>query len=300
MIRFNCNCSHEFLVNEDQAGGLIQCPKCGRLNDVPALGDLQSLEDGGIYKMDAKPAGPGKSVLPAASRAYTHDRVDESGDEIDLRHGVDEFLNIGIPPEEQSKPLPPKPKYDPLTGELMVELDIKPDAKPVPTDVNNIPVAKRTVGYATADISPRVTPVSILIHLFQPMNVFVMLFVLSAHLLLQLIASLSEQGFFFIVPVMFIIAGLILSHYGTVIDEIGTEHGDELPRPLRNLDWYDDLWGPCFRFFEAILVCFAPSAFSFRYVPGIPGWGLSLTAFLFGVYFFPAVLLTTETGGTAA
>src|SRR5687767_10841442 len=40
MIRFPCHCRYTFEVADDMAGGLLQCPKCGRLNDVPTLSDL--------------------------------------------------------------------------------------------------------------------------------------------------------------------------------------------------------------------------------------------------------------------
>ena len=70
MIRFNCHCTHEFLVPEDQAGSLVQCPKCGRLNDVPTLSDLEHLEDGGIFKMDEAPKPPSKKGAPNSSYPF--------------------------------------------------------------------------------------------------------------------------------------------------------------------------------------------------------------------------------------
>ena len=43
MIRFPCRCGHQFEVSDDQAGGMIQCPKCHLLRDIPTLSDLPGL-----------------------------------------------------------------------------------------------------------------------------------------------------------------------------------------------------------------------------------------------------------------
>ena len=40
MINFPCTCNHRFSLPDDQAGGLIQCPQCGRLNDILQKEDL--------------------------------------------------------------------------------------------------------------------------------------------------------------------------------------------------------------------------------------------------------------------
>ena len=40
MIRFHCTCKHVFETDDNMSGGLVQCPKCGRLNDIPTLSDL--------------------------------------------------------------------------------------------------------------------------------------------------------------------------------------------------------------------------------------------------------------------
>src|SRR5438309_9754680 len=161
MIRFNCHCTHEFLVPEDEAGGTVQCPKCSRLNDVPTLSDLENLEDGGIFKIGDGPKPPAKDVLPGAARAFTRDKHDDRGEAIDLRASVDEFLNVGaeeVPLELADQERPAAPKYDPLTGELIESIEVKPPDKPVGADAKSIPIAKRAVSYAAGDVSLRVTP----------------------------------------------------------------------------------------------------------------------------------------------
>jgi hypothetical protein len=301
MIRFHCHCSHEFLVNEDQAGALVQCPKCSRLNDVPALSDLQNLEDD-VYKIDEAPKGPSKKVLPDATRAYTRDLQDESGRDIDMRSSVDEFLNIGaeeVPLELAEEERPAAPKYDPLTGELVESIDIKPPDKPTGPDAKKIPVAKRAVSYATPDIAKRVTPMTIFIALLQPVNLVVMAFVLGFHIVFQFCLSLvmPPNGLFFVAPVVIIVGGLLIAHYGCIIEELGSTQNEELPRPLRDGQFLEDIWFPFIRFNFSVLVCFWPVIFQWQ-ISG-PVWvAMKITYNDFGVYFFPAVLITTILAGS--
>src|SRR5204863_835775 len=72
-------------------------------------------------------------------------------------------------------------------------------------------------------------------------------------------------------------------------------------RPLRNVSWTDDLWGPFVRWSIATLMCFAPVFFlpRFRFSGGgLVTAALFISATLFGIFFFPAVLLTTTTSGS--
>jgi hypothetical protein len=301
MIRFNCHCTHEFLVSEDQAGGTVQCPKCSRLNDVPTLSDIENLEDGGIFKIGAGPNAPSKDVLPNAARAFTRDKHDESGEDIDMRPTVDEFLNLGsdeIPLSLKDEERPGAPKYDPVTGELIETLQIKQEKEKLP-DPRSIPIAKRAMSYATNDLNLRVTPMTILLHLFQPVNLFVMVFVIFAHMVFQAFALLVQVGFFLMVPVLILIAALLVAHYGVIVEEIGTGDADELPRPLRNASVSEDMWNPFIRFCFAIMVCFWPVIFQWQLRDlGQAGVALLITCILFGIYFFPGVLLTSLMAGS--
>jgi hypothetical protein len=302
MIRFNCHCTHEFLVPEDQAGGLVQCPKCSRLNDVPLLSDLDNLDQDGTFKMDESGRPPPKNHIADASRAFTREKHDDRGDDIDLRPSVDEFLNVGtteIPLELADQELPGAPKYDPFTGELIETIDVKPTDKLTPVEAHKIPVAKRAVSYAAVDLHPRVTPATILLALCQPVNLFVMLFVAIAHVIFQAFALLAQVGFFFMVPVAMLIAGLLVSHYGVVVEEIGVTDADELPRPLRDFNIFEDMWNPFIRFCFAILVCFWPAGFYREMMEwGPAGTGFFITCLLFGLYLLPAVLMSSLIAGT--
>src|SRR5207253_10944218 len=55
----------------------------------------------------------------------------------------------------------------------------------------------------------------------------------------------------------------------------------------------EDLWGPWVRFNLAILLCFWPQIFTVQ-LRGPTGAGLLAASILFGLYFFPAVLLRSE------
>jgi len=305
MIQFNCHCSYGFEVPEDQAGGLIQCPRCGRLNDVPTLSDIGNLEDGGIYKIDEVPTHPQQS-FEEAHRVYTREHVDETtGEEIDLRPSADDIISSGMTAIPLADEVQPAPKYDPETGELIEPLDIKKDRKePVEIDAGKIPVARRALGYATAETARIIGPREVPKELLRPLNVMVMLIVAIAHILaalgnLILVVPSLLTGIrpMFMNPIL----ALILAHYANTVDEIGTEGQDELPRPLRNLSFYDDLFGPFFSSIVSVMVCYFPIIFWRTWNIDL---GLlddpTLTVFwLAGNFLFPAVWLTMLTSGTS-
>ena len=55
MIKFPCRCSHLFTLDDEMAGGMIQCPRCGLLNDVPSLNDLQNILPDGTIDIELAP-----------------------------------------------------------------------------------------------------------------------------------------------------------------------------------------------------------------------------------------------------
>lgn len=305
MIEFNCHCAFHFELPEDQAGGLIQCPKCGRLNDIPTLSDVDNLEDGGIYKVEPVPDNPDLD-LPAVGELLTRDRQDEfTGEDYDMRPDVETILNAGedAPPYDLAGELPAQaPKYDPETGELIEPLAVKPDAlRVVPIDASKIPMAKTALGYAGKDAETLVdTGARIFIQLFKPMNLFVMTILFVMHLILMVTSLVALSIFFFLIPVAFLLLTAIVSHFGCVVDETGPTNNSELPRPMRNLSWHDDLWGPGMQIYAAIIVCYfpIPLAFMFGISDTLAGQGLILTTVMFGTFLFPAAVLTSLTSGT--
>src|SRR5688572_27378357 len=129
MIAFPCHCGHKFAVGEDMAGGMIQCPHCGRLNDVPLLSDLGHIAEDGTYNLELRPEPEDQTdALPELTRLYMKSRVDEHGNEIDLRQTMDDIYESGgdeIPLELAGEVRPGAPKYDPITGELIEPMEVK-------------------------------------------------------------------------------------------------------------------------------------------------------------------------------
>jgi len=314
MIKFPCHCGHHFAVEDEQAGGAIQCPQCGRLNDIPTLSDLEHIEEG-VFKLDPPPHGgqvhePGPSqVLPydekpdaleQLRRAFGKGKTEDGGAEIDLRPSIDDIRKAGdieIPLALRDELPPGAPKYDPETGELIKPHEVTPSPH---IDPATIPMAHRAVSYATVDLGPTLTPASALIMLFQPINVFVMGCILFTHGLMLVVALILAFGFFLIAPFFILVFALLLSHYGIIVDAIGPDTHNDLPRPLRNLDWHDDLWGPFVRVFGAMLMSYLPAIFAWRLmVRGDPLRApLAIALALAGTFVFPAVVLTTTTSGS--
>src|SRR4051812_23125803 len=139
MINFPCHCGFAFSVPDDLAGGLIQCPRCKRLNDVPTLSDLAHLDESGIYKLDA-PTTPlvkeDTQRVQELTYVFTRERFDSQGNPIDLRPTPEESLRgpEPVPVEIDTSGGPGNvgktPKYDPVTGELIRPVEVKPDQKP--------------------------------------------------------------------------------------------------------------------------------------------------------------------------
>jgi hypothetical protein len=310
MIRFACTCKHRFEVEDDQAGGMLQCPACGRLNDVPTLGDLPHLNEDGTYEVEVDRPQDDPARLAQLSLYYAKGTHDADGDEIDLRIQPADIRAAGGDPDDEGIPLADDvsvhrraaaPKYDPETGELIRPIELKPDPDGDPVDPSTIPVAKAAINYARGETAKRVTPMRALIELLMPVNVAVMLFVFVVHVFLQmaLIVVLSGLVFVFVGPL--ILAALLVSHYGNVIDEIGPQDRDELPRPLRTVSLRDDLWDPFVNVAASFMLCYLPVAVvaaRTNTLPAMPWTVLVGALLLLATALLPAVLLTTTTSGT--
>ena len=311
MIRFACTCGHRFTLPDDEAGGLIQCTRCGRLNDVPNHSDLQSLAPDGTYALDA--GGPPVKEEPERMAElriiYARTKVDEEGNEIDLRtlpvgrganggpaagkYADDASAGGGLELVPIDEPEPVRPRYDPETGELIRPIDLQHDPEP-PVDPASIPLAKPALHYASSHLTRSIGPVSVLIELFTPVNLIVMLVVFGVHLL-QAVVFVAALGVCFVWPAVPIIQGLLLSHFGNVIDDIGRNEHESLPRPLRDLG-YEDLWAPFSQMFAGLTLAYVlPVALALA-MPGRTDLWLLLAAAA-GTVVAPALLLTLNTSG---
>jgi hypothetical protein len=305
-IQFPCPCGHPFDEPLDRAGAAIQCPKCGRLNDVPTLSDLQSLSADGTLLL--KPGAPHVEPhrVAVVNRHFNPHRTDAHGNEIDLRNTHDDLADIGAPPEPDQIPLrgddarPAKPKYDPLTGELIRPLKLATPA--AGEDPSKIPVAKRALTYAAGDAAHVMNARRIFVAMLMPANFVVMVFVFLAYFAYEMLFELL--GFYILnmvgaMPTLYTLplAALLMAHYANTLEDNGPNAMDELPRPLRSLSLNDDLFTPFSSMFMAIVLCFLPPFLVFKYAP--PQFMVvSIVPLALGLFFFPAVFLTTVTAGT--
>jgi hypothetical protein len=213
-----------------------------------------------------------------------------------MRLSYDELMKVGeppAPPEQVNRAGGFSPKYDPFTGELIRPIEVKPDTTPHPA----IPIATPAIGYASGDTrEPGMFAVFAL--LLQPMNLFVMLAVLLMHLVIEIV-GIAASVLFFLMPVKWFLTGVLFSHYGCVLEETGSTRNDEMPRPLRDLGWHEDLWGPFVQVFGALLICFAPAS-TVLHNGWFGDWNTVVVAALAvaGCLLAPAVLITMTTSGS--
>ena len=147
MIEFPCKCGFRFKLDDEQAGGTIQCDRCGLLSDIPLHQDLAAINEDGTYKMDESPTL--QNPQAAADLIYVFTRGAQRRRR--LRKGpaltTEEFDAVGT---GQPLPLHPRqmkrlgPKYDPETGELITEFQIANDG-PSAIDPATVPMATATL-----------------------------------------------------------------------------------------------------------------------------------------------------------
>jgi len=290
MIQFACRkCGEMLEVPGDMAGSAVQCPKCGILNDAPAFSDLESLADDGTFKMGG-PVEADPELLAKLMHAFA--KKDREGNELDHRGPVTEegaYELMEEPPAEM------KPKYDPDTGELVRPMEVRQNTGPDPKDDSNIPMAKPALTYATGSTRRRTGLLYILVDLFRPLNFFVVCFIFGVHVFVGFLMFLSGLMRFPIGAPMFLIFIMaLLAHWGNIVDETGREERNELPRPFRDLRFYEDFWEPFCAFFGALLICYGPGRLLLLVGhQSIATWATSGVLDLIGTFLFPAVFMTT-------
>ncbi len=189
MIKFPCKCGNVFNLTDDMAGGMLQCPRCGLLNDIPTLGELANLSEDGTVKLAERSISSqvhDQNAIAQMHVAFSPHTTDSLGREKDLRPDKEHFQAVG---EIHEEPTRATPKYDPATGELVRPLDLKTsdpmpvlpatdDDKPLEIAIPVEPIQPaRSISYATHGAHATITPATLLLELFQPANAVVMLFV---------------------------------------------------------------------------------------------------------------------------
>jgi hypothetical protein len=306
LINFPCKCGHRFSLTADMAAGVIQCPRCGLLNDVPTLSELDHIADDGTLLLEPSKKQAEPDRLAALNYIYNPSHLDDRGNEKDLRLSHEDLADVGAditPIDLKDQGRKAAPRYDPVTGELIREIEIGPEptkfAGAQDPSAEKIPLAKTALTYAPARRSFASTALRIPVELFMPQNVIVLLFIFLIHILNQIAMFAMFGGFFFIVPAVIILCGLIAAHYGNTIEDTGPQEVDEVPRPIRGMSFGDDIWRPFCNVSIALMLCYSPALFILnnaqeREVALIGGGVL----FVLGTCSFPAVVLTTGTSGT--
>ena len=306
LIKFPCKCGHRFALTADMAAGVVQCPKCGLLNDVPTLSDLEHIADDGTLLLNPAHKRDERDRLARLNKFYNRSHLDEHGKERDLRLSHEDLADVGAditPIDLKDQGRKAAPKYDPVTGELIREIDVGP----APTNFaagddpapGQIPVARAAIAYATPQRGLGAISIRIPVELFMPQNVIVLIFIFIIHFFNQWATFAMLGGFFFIVPIAFLLSSLIAAHYGNVVESTGPEEMDEVPRPIRGLSFSEDIWRPIVNISVAFTLSYAPALFIVNNAPdrytAMVGGGVLL---LVGTIVFPAVILTTVASGT--
>jgi hypothetical protein len=299
MIQFPCRCKHLFEFPDDMAGKQVQCPNCQLLVDIPSMDELAQLTEDGTFRVAAPPAGRTPEEFQDMLRTYSRRKVDENGAEVDLRQTFDEVAAAGTnEPIDDFENFPTAPKYDPETGELLRPLQIRPDDSIAPHP-SQIPLAQTALNYATPDPNADFSLFRPLLQLLIPINLAAMFFVLLAHMFL-IAATLSI--YLVVLAILGCGAGLI-AHYANVVEDVGIEERDELPRFLRQFNITDDIWLPFVRVFLAWMICFGLGrlvgmVWTIQDWPDRTRLPISLSLDAVGLVFFPVVVLTTITSGS--
>lgn len=320
MISFPCPCGkHRFDLPNDEAGSLVQCPVCSRLNDVPTLSELSQLDvDGTLKVSDEEPdREKERNRLAEQLRVFGKKKTTSGGEEIDLRQTFDDLRRAGAeetPLDLRDELRPRAPKYDPITGELIQPLDVAPVKARKVLPVSKTTTESRamnataydaatrrqgTIGYAPARTAAREgqTPLtfgSLPLRLFEPINLMVMIFVGVASLFGS-VASIFPLmgGFFLLYTAPFAVGALTLAHYANCIEDLGPGAQEELPRPLRSLEFGADLWWPFVHMFSTIAICFGPAITLVANTPDYPPIRFvgGITLLFGGACLFPVVAL---------
>jgi hypothetical protein len=288
-------------VADEMAGEGVQCPKCGLLVDVPGLDDLAGLAEDGTIRMEA--ARPKSADLPDNSELPHFARRDPT----DLRPSLAEFLKVGVPEEQllelkdDYRPGAPKhPKYDPVTGELIVPLEVAPAvAMAVPEGAQpGSPVLAyerarpgKKGGVATSFFG-------VFAGMFRVPNMIVWLAVIPLINALNLFfVAVPGAGLIYLFTIFIAVSLLTIGHFGNTIEETGPSDMDELPAPIKQASLYEDILLPFVRVAAAFLFAYWP-LMVVGFLPKVavdPAW---YGVVVLGTMMLPAAVLTTTTSGS--
>ena len=289
MIDFRCKCSQTFSVPDERAGESFQCPSCGLLVDVPTLEDLQALQADGSYTLNDADLPPDDLTkvrnTPSIANKYDHK---------DRRLSLKEFLAIGtndddlLEIKDEIKPgIPKNPRYDPVTGELIVPMDIKRPPKTAPLMAEPVVLGyevKKKSGVPSIWLPYR--------EMFRLPNFLVCAIVTLLWLAVSFLSGVHVVFTLLVLPVFL----LTVAHLANVIDETGPTGNDEIPRPLRGVNLYDDFVRPLAQVMFAYALAAAPILLFNLYIRHLP-WLANIGLAVLFYTLVPALLLTLITSG---
>jgi hypothetical protein len=293
MIRFACRCGHTFEEPDEAAGSGVQCPRCMLLNDVPRLGELPSIKGDGTYEVGQSLSTPRPDAAENLIQTFAKTKVDGEGNPIDLRGPAEALEDVGAYETVEQLQRRQRPRYDPETGDLLTPIPLA--AATEQTRAPEVPFAKPALDYA-----PDPKPLgSVFVQLIQPYNLVVMFFVFCVCLLGGMTGIVVVARLYFFLPVILAIAIVLMAHYGNVVNEIGVEDRDELPRVLGDFRFHEDVLLPAAAAATAGVICYGVPALLF-FVPLPIAMAAALASLLavFATYFFPAILLTLLSSGS--
>ncbi|MDB5327133.1 MAG: hypothetical protein JWM57_2702 [Phycisphaerales bacterium] len=293
MIHFVCICGEPFDVPAELAGESMQCPVCMRLVDVPRLSDEGSFEDDGTVRMGNSHQTP--SGLGDKFRAF--------GQHSDMRPDLEDFLLAGTGDPATTPKARPTPRYDPITGELLLPVEILNDDLPPPPVINT---GAPVLGYArtvprAGDRESRVT-----LHwwavpwrLLGGWSLMAISIIWGVHVFCTVGVMIPGFNVFFILPA-FVITLILIAHYVNTIEEFGPNDRDSVPVLLRSVSLGEDVFHPLFRclmsglyaFFPLLVIAIFSPPHAFR-----DHWWLWLAPLGWGLLLFPAAIFTTVCGG---
>lgn len=292
MIHFVCICGEPLDVPADMAGEQLQCPNCRRLLDVPQLGEANAFEEDGTLRLGE--AVQPRSALKDKFRTFSHHE--------DLRPTLDEFLIAGTGDAVLAPKNRAVPKYDPVTGELILPVGIANDTPP-PPPVPADPAAP-VLGYArstaaVAEERPTLHWWAVPWRLLSGMSLMAMFFVWATQVAVNV--GLLIPGF----NIFFALIGLaimlvIVAHYVNTIEDFGPNDRDSVPVLLRNVSIGEDVIQPLSRLGLSLLYAFFPLLVILFFVPSSVlrnNPPLLLAPLAWGLLLFPACIFTMVCGG---
>ena len=299
MLKFPCLCGNQFALDDEMAGGQFQCPRCGRLVDVPLLGEIRNITSEGTYLLDLAPTPEEPDRIQELTTAFSRSKVDRNGAEIDMRSSVFDVDAAveAIPLAEDAALQPVRPRYDPLTGELIKPIQVSGEDEPKGSDIPMAAVAT-TLSYATRNVSTkgRVPSAKIFYELLLPHNLVVLLFLGFFHALILVPMAL---GLFFVAPVLILLIFGMIGHFSNTIEEVGPGDRDEIPRPFRHASFGEDIWHPFVNVALSFMICYGPAVLVAAVArPAVVGYVLAWPLAMAGSVLFPACLMTAATSGT--